>query len=50
MQYSPNGKLLAVGNHDNNIYILDAENNYKILANCNKNNSFITALDWTQDS
>lgn len=28
LKFSPNGKLLAVGSHDNNIYILDSDNGY----------------------
>jgi len=49
IQYSPDGTKMAVGSHDNKIYIYDA-NNYKLIATCAKHNSFITALDWSTDS
>lgn len=48
VKYSPDGSKLAVGSHDNKIYILDA-NSFQVLATCQKHNSFITALDWSQD-
>lgn len=31
-KYSPDGSRLAIGSHDNDIYILDADNNYNQLA------------------
>lgn len=49
MQYSPDGSKLAVGSHDNRIYILDVANNYSQTAVCSKHNSFITSLDWSTD-
>lgn len=50
MKYSPCGKYLAVGSHDNHVYIYNVSNNYSLHANFSKHNSFITALDWTTDS
>jgi len=50
MQYSPNGQFLAVGSHDNNIYIYEVNNKYKLMGKCNKHGSFITGLDWSRDS
>ena len=50
IKYSPCGKYLAVGSHDNHIYVYDVENNYALHANFNKHNSFVTALDWSSDS
>lgn len=50
MKYSPCGKYLAVGSHDNHVYIYDVENNYALYASQDKHNSFVTALDWTADS
>ena len=49
MQYSPDGKKLACGSHDNTIYIYDA-NSYNLLGKCSKHNSFIVSVDWSQDS
>jgi len=48
MAYSPDGKKLAVGSHDNNIYVYDSTN-YSLLGKCSKHNSFITCLDWSKD-
>ena len=50
MKYSPCGKYLAVGSHDNHVYIYNVKEDYALLANFGKHNSFITALDWTSDS
>ena len=50
MKYSPNGKWLAVGNHDDHIYIYDVNNNYKFKDKIHKHSSFLTALDWSCDS
>ena len=48
IRYSPDGTKLAVGSHDNNIYIYSA-GNYKLLGKCSKHNSFIVCLDWSID-
>lgn len=40
---------MAVGSHDNNIYIYDA-NTYALLGKLNKHNSFIVSVDWSLDS
>lgn len=48
MSYSPDGRKLAVGSHDNNIYVYDA-NTYALLGKCNKHNSFIVSVDWSVD-
>jgi echinoderm microtubule-associated protein-like 1/2 len=50
IKYSPCGRYLAVGSHDNHIYIYEVENNYALYADFNKHNSFITAFDWSADS
>lgn len=47
--YSPDGTKLAVGSHDNNIYVYDA-NTYNLLGKCTKHNSFIVSVDWSSDS
>jgi WD40 repeat protein len=49
MQYSPDGSKLAVGSHDNNIYIYDSTA-YKLLGKLTKHNSFIVSVDWSLDS
>jgi len=49
IRYSPCGKLLAVGSHDNNIYIYETAS-YKLSKTLKKHNAFITALDWSEDS
>jgi WD40 repeat protein len=48
IHYSPCGEYLAVGSHDNVIYVYD--NNYKLKAKCKKHSSFITSFDWSLDS
>jgi WD40 repeat protein len=39
---------LAVGSHDNNIYVYETTG-YKLLGKCTKHNSFITSVDWSKD-
>jgi len=48
IEYSPCGKYLAVGSHDNSIYIYDSS--YKLVTRCHKHSSFITSVDWSNDS
>ena len=48
MRYSPDGSKLAVGSHDNNIYIYSSSD-YKLLGKCTKHNSFIVCVDWSAD-
>lgn len=51
MAWSPDSKYLAIGSHDNNIYVLEtksySEKTMKVLKG---HSSFITALDWSLDS
>jgi len=49
VKYSPDGETLAVGSHDNAIYIYHVDG-YKPWKKLNKHTSFITALDWSEDS
>lgn len=49
-KFSPNGRFLAVGSHDNFIDIFDASRDFKLLATCTGHNSFITHLDFSADS
>jgi len=48
MEYSPDGSKLAVGSHDNNVYVYSTDS-YKLLGTCKRNNSFITSVDWSAD-
>jgi len=50
MKYSPCGNYLAVGSHDNHVYIYNVKDNYSLHGNFGKHNSFITSLDWSEDS
>lgn len=55
MAYSPDGNYLAVGSHDNFIYILNAKKGYKPAfkkggGKMTGHSSFITALDWDMSS
>ena len=49
MSYSADKCRLAVGSHDNKIYIYDAENGYALLNTLKGHSSYIMALDWSQD-
>lgn len=49
MHYSPDNSKLAVGSHDNNVYIYDVGQGYKIVHILKGHSSFITALDWSAD-
>lgn len=48
MEYSPDGSKLAVGSHDNKIYVYSVPD-YELLGVCKKHNSFITSVDWSLD-
>lgn len=47
LQPSPDGSKLAVGSHDNNIYVYDTS--YNLIGTCTKHTSYITAIDWAED-
>ncbi|XP_068443305.1 echinoderm microtubule-associated protein-like 3 isoform X1 [Clinocottus analis] len=52
MRYSPDGSFLAVGSHDNFIYIYNVTESgrrYTRFGKCNGHSSFITHLDWAKD-
>lgn len=49
MKFSPDGKWLAVGSHDNKIYLYDCAKG-KFVKKFGKSSSFITHIDWSVDS
>ncbi|XP_071401980.1 echinoderm microtubule-associated protein-like 1, partial [Centroberyx affinis] len=53
MRYGPDGNFLAIGSHDNYIYIYAVTENgrkYSRVGKCSGHSSFITHLDWSVDS
>ncbi|XP_041351866.1 echinoderm microtubule-associated protein-like 2 isoform X3 [Gigantopelta aegis] len=53
IQYSPDGKYLAVGSRDNCIYVYQVSeggSTYAKVGKCSGHSSFITHLDWSVDS
>jgi len=50
MAFSPCGRFLAVGSHDNSIYIYDGNNGFAKVGCGSKHSSYIMALDWSCDS
>ncbi|XP_042296167.1 echinoderm microtubule-associated protein-like 3 isoform X2 [Sceloporus undulatus] len=52
VRYSPDGDFLAIGSHDNFIYIYSVEDSghkYIRFGRCTGHSSFITHLDWSKD-
>ena len=49
MQYSPDGRLLAVGSHDNTIYILETRA-YSCKYKCKGHHSYVLGIDFSADS
>lgn len=53
VQYSPDGAYIAVGSRDNYIYVYqvsDGGRKYSRVGRCSGHSSFITHLDWSEDS
>ncbi|MBN3309993.1 EMAL1 protein, partial [Amia calva] len=53
VKYSPDGKYLAVGSHDNFIYVYEVTENgkkYSRVGKCTGHSSYVTHLDWSMDS
>ncbi|XP_065052263.1 echinoderm microtubule-associated protein-like 2 isoform X3 [Rhopilema esculentum] len=53
IKYSPDGKYLAVGSHDNFIYLYNVSDDGRTYKKCGKlsgPSSFVTHLDWSKDS
>lgn len=50
MKYSPDESHLAVGSHDNHVYIYEIkEDGYHLVATDKRNSAWITAIDWSVD-
>lgn len=49
MQFSPDGLLLAIGSHDNQLYLHNVLDNYKLKAKCDKSTGCITHIDFSTD-
>jgi WD40 repeat protein len=49
IHYSPDNSKLAVGSHDNFVYIYDVSQGYNLLHKLSGHSSFITGLDWSVD-
>lgn len=50
VKFSNDNKYLAVGSHDDKVDIYEVKNLQKKLGTLGKSSSFITALDWSEDS
>ena len=57
VRFSPNGKYCAMGGHDNKVRVYDVTGKKPLkkqrgrkLPTCNKSSSYITQLDWSEDS
>ena len=50
LKFSPDGSKLAVGSHDNFIYVFDVLNAAMTFKKMGASSSFITHLDWSIDS
>ena len=48
MAYSPDGSSLAVGSHDNRVYVYSTDS-YTLKGTCKGHSSYIMALDWSKD-
>ncbi|OQR90411.1 microtubule-associated protein [Thraustotheca clavata] len=50
IKFSPDGTLLAIGSHDNTIYLHAVMDNYALRSKCSKSTGHITHLDFSKDS
>ncbi|EQC40263.1 hypothetical protein SDRG_02167 [Saprolegnia diclina VS20] len=50
IKFSPDGTLLAIGSHDNTIYLHGVMDNYALRSKCTKSTGHITHLDFSKDS
>ena len=55
LKFDPRGDYLAVGSHDNHIYlfattgVMESDDPPALTATCTGHTSFITHIDWTVD-
>lgn len=49
MSFSPDNCFLAVGSHDNNIYVYNTSD-WSLAGTCKAHNSYVMALDWCKHS
>ena len=50
VRFSPDGRRLVTGSHDNGIDIYGCSEGYPLLRRCQGHSSYITHLDWSADS
>ncbi|XP_071963512.1 77 kDa echinoderm microtubule-associated protein-like isoform X6 [Antedon mediterranea] len=53
VRYSPDGNYIAIGSHDNYIYVYAVTENgrkYSKVGKCSGHSSYVTHLDWSADS
>ena len=50
LKYAPNGRMLAVGSHDNYVDLLDTAHDYRKVRRLAGHSSYITHIDWSADS
>jgi len=50
LKYSPCGRFLAAGSHDQLIYIYDVKPGYRLRCKCTGHSSTVTHIDWAADS
>ena len=50
VKFSPDQNTLAIGSHDNNIYLYDVPNAFELKAVMDKHNSYIHQFDFSADS
>ncbi|XP_033102726.1 77 kDa echinoderm microtubule-associated protein-like isoform X3 [Anneissia japonica] len=53
VRYSPDGNYIAIGSHDNYIYVYAVSENgrkYSKVGKCSGHSSYVTHLDWSADS
>jgi len=50
LKYSPNGRQLATGSHENHIDLYDVRQNYHFRKRLMGHSSYVMKLDWSEDS